>query len=87
MSKSSKHKYIYYKAKYNLYDHSTGEEAPAGALLTKRERETRFPRVSNSYFSECLPMTTDDFHWFFGFRCENGDVLGEYNVFTNAYDF
>ena len=73
----SKHKYVYYRCKCDIRDWKTNEEAPEGALLTAKEIEKRFPSVSKRWFSECLPMTTDDFYRWFGFRFEYGDDFGD----------
>lgn len=72
----SKHKYVYYRCKYDIRDCKTFEEAPLGALLTPKEILKRFPTVPKYFFSECLPMTTNDFYWWFGFRFEYGDISG-----------
>ena len=75
-----KHKYTYWMAKTHVEECITLEEAPVGALFTAKEISKRFPTVLKyhhltTYFSECMPMTTDDFYCFFGFRFEYGSLV------------
>lgn len=67
-----KHKYVYFRVKRDIEDYFTHEQAPEGALLTAKEIVKRFPSINKFWFSECLPMTTDDFYWSFGYRFEYG---------------
>lgn len=70
---SKKHKYTYFKVKHDITDWKTGYFAPERALLTEKEIARFFPMVNKLCFTECLPMTTDDFYWSFGNRFEYGD--------------